>query len=367
LARDDHGSEIRRLRESLAVLRSEAEANEAILRRSQARELFLLRAADLRELLDALVAGLRAAFELDAVTVCLSDPQHEIRHLLMADGIDTDGLKGVRFQEALESVAPQFTSLYRSWLGPCIGADHGLLFPSASDVKSCALIPLRRQDQLVGVLNFGSRDPNRFTRHHATDFLDHLGNVAAVCLENAVNRARLVRSGLTDVLTGWHNRRYLQTRIREEVARAQRAGKCLACVFLDVDHFKRVNDNWGHPAGDRVLREMAERVELMIRSSDVAARYGGEEFAILLPATDASAAGVLAERIRAEVSRQPVFLADGTPVPLTVSLGVAAFDGQREGGDLKAIAEELIARADVQLYRAKRGGRDRVCIEGGDG
>lgn len=364
MARDDHGAEIRRLRERLAVLRREAEANEAILRRSQARELFLLRAAGLRELLNALVDGLRDAYELDIVTVCVSDPQHEIRHLLMADGIDTDTLQGVHFHEVLESVAPQFSSLYRSWLGPWMGADHGLLFPGGSAVQSCALIPLRRQDQLVGVLNFGSRDADRFTRHHGTDFLDHLGNVAAVCLENAVNRARLVRSGLTDVLTGWHNRRYLQTRIREEVARAQRAGKDLACVFLDVDHFKRVNDTWGHPAGDRVLREMAERVEIMIRSSDVAARYGGEEFAILLPATDAQAAGVLAERIRAEVSRQPVFLADGTPVPLSVSLGVAAYDGAGSGGDIKAIAEELIARADVQLYRAKRGGRNRVCIEG---
>ena len=162
MARDDHGGEIRKLRERLAILRSEAEANEAILRRSQARELFLLRAADLRELLDALVSGLRAAFDLDAVTVCVSDPQHEIRHLLMADGVDTDSLEGVRFQEALESVAPQFTSLYRSWLGPCIGSDHGLLFPGGAEVKSCALIPLRRQDQLVGVLNFGSRDADRF-------------------------------------------------------------------------------------------------------------------------------------------------------------------------------------------------------------
>ncbi len=364
--RDDPGSEIRRLRESLAVLRREAEANEAILRRSQARELNLLRAADLRELLGALVGGLKAAFDLEVVTVCISDPQHEIRHLLMADGIEAGSLEGVRFEEALESVAPQFNSLYRSWLGPFIGSDHGLIFPSGSAVRSCALIPLRRQDQLVGVLNFGSGAMDRFTRHHATDFLDHLGNVAAVCLENAVNRARLVRSGLTDVLTGWHNRRYLQTRIREEVARAQRAAKPLACVFLDVDFFKRVNDTWGHPAGDRVLREMAERVELLIRSSDVAARYGGEEFAILLPATDSASAKILAERIRLAVASEPVILDDGTPVPLSVSLGVAAYTGARESGDIKAVAEELIARADVQLYRAKRGGRNRVCVEGED-
>ena len=107
--------------------------------------------------------------------------------------------------------------------------------------------------------------------------------VAAVCLENAVNRARLLRAGITDFLTGWHNRRYLQQRLKEELARAQRRGGTIACLMIDIDRFKGINDGYGHLAGDNALKEIAHRVESQIRSMDTAARFGGDELAILLP------------------------------------------------------------------------------------
>src|SRR5690606_24722266 len=112
---------------------------------------------------------------------------------------------------------------------------------------------------------------------------------AAFCLESSANRARLVRSGLTDVLTGWHNRRYLQTRLMEELARCRRDGTPLTCLMIDVDHFKPINDRYGHLAGDEALRQLAQCIDGEIRDSDVSARYGGEEFVILLPRTDAVA------------------------------------------------------------------------------
>jgi GGDEF domain-containing protein len=114
------------------------------------------------------------------------------------------------------------------------------------------------------VLVFVSTDPDRFTQELASDFLAHLGLVAAICVENAVNRARLLRSGFTDFLTGFHNRRYLHARLREELARAQRARQSLACLMIDVDHFKRINDQYGHLAGDAVLREVAQRIDQAI-------------------------------------------------------------------------------------------------------
>ena len=104
---------------------------------------------------------------------------------------------------------------------------------------------------------------------------NHLAGVAAVCLENAVNRERLRLAGLTDSLTGLYNRRHLEHRLVQEVTRATRYAECLSCMFVDADHFKRVNDTHGHLAGDRVLREIADRIELEVRASDVAARYGG--------------------------------------------------------------------------------------------
>jgi diguanylate cyclase (GGDEF)-like protein len=224
-----------------------------------------------------------------------------------------------------------------------------------------ALLPLRREERTTGSLNFGASDAGRFTRHHATDFLSHLALIAAFCLESAVNRARLVRSGLTDALTGWHNRRYFENRLLEELARARREQKPLACLMLDVDYFKRVNDGFGHLAGDRLLRELTHRVEGQVRASDVTARYGGEELVLLLPATRLPDALALAQRIRAVVRASPVQVADGQAVTVTISIGVATRVPSIAENDLAALADELVHAADVALYRAKAEGRDRVC------
>ena len=168
-------------------------------------------------------------------------------------------------------------------------------------MKSVALIPLRRQDRLQGSLNFGSADEKRFSRHLATDFLAHLGVIASFAIENTINRARLVRSGLTDFLTGWHNRRYLNARLKEELARAQRQGTRLTCLVIDLDRFKQINDQHGHLAGDVALREAAQRVDAHIRGSDAAARFGGDEFVVLAPGISSAQAAALAERIREAV------------------------------------------------------------------
>jgi two-component system cell cycle response regulator len=360
----DSDARNRRLREQLAVLRREARENEDILRRAQARELSLLQADSLVGLFDEIADGLRRAHSLDAVTLVLLDSDHEVRHLAMGERFDPDRRPEILFVDSLAGIAPQFTTLYRPWLGPYIGADHALLFPGIEGLASIAILPVRRHDQLLGSLNLGSCDDRRYTRHHASDFLDHLANVTAVCLENAINRARLVRSGITDVLTGMSNRRYLQSRLGEELARAQRAGNTLACMLIDVDHFKKVNDQHGHLAGDRVLREIADRVESEVRASDVAARYGGEEFALLLPDTVAADAVRLAERIRMAVADEPVAVSEGVRVGVSVSIGISSIRPERGSIDLKSLGEKLIAEADVQLYRAKNDGRDSVRWEG---
>ena len=119
------------------------------------------------------------------------------------------------------------------------------------------------------------------------------------------------------MLTGWNNRRYLQLRLTEELARARRDRTHVACLMLDVDHFKRINDNFGHAAGDTVLRELANRIDTEVRASDISARYGGEEFVILLPNTEPSAAVGLAERIRHAVSSSPCTLPGGSSVTVT--------------------------------------------------
>ena len=356
----DKTSDPRYLREVIALMRREAKDNHEIFKRAQQRELALLQAESLVALFDQIVDGLRESHGLDAVSLVLVDPQHEVRHLAQSESFSTGNRPEVLFVDAVAGLAPQFATLYKSWLGPYIGADHQLLFPGRQGLASIAILPLRRQTHLLGALNFGSVDDHRFTRHHGTDFLEHLANVTAVCLENAINRARLVRSGLTDVLTGLSNRRYLQSRLTEELARAQRAATTLTCVLVDVDHFKRVNDTHGHLAGDRVLREIADRIEMEVRASDVAARYGGEEFALLLPDTRAEDAIGLSERIRKSVASSPICFGPDQQVEITVSVGMASVRPDAGVIDLKSVGEKLIAEADVQLYRAKADGRDLV-------
>ena len=349
----------------LDELMAEVKTNEAKMRRTQQRELRLLQADDLQALLDELLCGLRDSYRLQQVTIVLCDPGHDIRHLLLAAGTPAEDFEGMLMVETLTGLAPQYVSLQSPWLGAFAACDHQLIFPNATGVASVAMIPLTHRGKLIGSLNLGSGDASRFTRKHATDFLAHLGVIASYCIDNTVNRARLLRSGFTDVLTGWYNRRYLQVRLNEELARARRDRSHLECLMLDVDHFKRVNDSWGHSAGDAVLKELANRIDSQVRASDVAARYGGEEFVVLLPDTDNTSGERLAERIRTAIAASDYELPCGESISITASIGIAGVMPPADADDLKTVGDSLLARADVALYRAKSGGRNRVAVDEG--
>jgi diguanylate cyclase (GGDEF)-like protein len=163
----------------------------------------------------------------------------------------------------------------------------------------------------------------------------------------------LHRRATADPLTGLPNRRAFDEALAREVARAARGGAALAVVLVDVDHFKRVNDAHGHPAGDQVLRTVAARIAAAARAGDLVGRLGGEEFGVALPGADLLAAAQAAERIRARVADEPVEAA-GAALAVTVSAGVAAL------GPDAADGPALVARADARLYQAKRDGRNRV-------
>ncbi|HUO79319.1 MAG TPA: DUF484 family protein [Steroidobacteraceae bacterium] len=351
------------LRARLKRLRDEASANEQKWQRTLERELDLLRADTLPELLAVLTTGMAASYGLDAVQLVVEDPNHEIQHLMLGMGDRPEEFPGVTFVDTLTGLAPLLGTLRRPWLGSYVRADHELLFPGATGLKTLALLPLRRQERTAGALCFGSRDPERFSHRFGADFLQHLASVTAICLENACNRARVLRSGLSDYLTGWHNRRYLTARLREELARAQRSGATVACLMIDIDHFKVLNDTYGHVGGDEALREISARIDSQIRASDTAARFGGDEFTLLLPDTSLTDAARLAERIR-HAMLPPVELGHGARRTVTLSIGVAALTGRRAEEDLKALADRLLADADAALYAAKANGRDQVAVAG---
>ncbi|CAK0778099.1 two-component system, cell cycle response regulator [Gammaproteobacteria bacterium] len=165
--------------------------------------------------------------------------------------------------------------------------------------------------------------------------------------------AELIHLATTDALTGLANRRHFLTQMEKELARLQRFGEPAALLMLDLDHFKWVNDGYGHAAGDTVLKGFAETLRETLRKVDLAGRLGGEEFAILLPGTDIQAAYLFAERLREQVARMAVEIA-GKTLRVTVSIGIAVLTRN------DASADTVLARADKALYRAKAGGRDRV-------
>ncbi len=348
------------LRERLRALTEEVARNEQLLRKTQGREIELLLAHSLGELFDRIVSGLRDAYALDFVTLSLFDPQHELRHLSGSENLSSTVIEEVKFIDAVSPLAPKLAQFDRPWLGRYDPADHELLVSPTLGTGSVALIPLPRDNRAIGVIAFGSRDADRFTSNLAADFLAHLGVIVAISLENAVNRARLVRSGVTDFLTGWHNRRYFHNRLREELARSERTGKALACLMIDIDHFKEINDRFGHLAGDEALKEVARRAEGEIRAGDTGARFGGDEFAILLAGAESAHAVKLAERIHHVVGASPIRVHGGAHVTVTLSIGLATAKPQPRSHDYKALAERLIAEADAALYRAKSAGRNRV-------
>jgi diguanylate cyclase (GGDEF)-like protein len=171
----------------------------------------------------------------------------------------------------------------------------------------------------------------------------------------AVLSRQLRVQSVTDALTGLPNRRAFDERLVLETALAARYPRPLAVVMLDLDRFKDINDRHGHPAGDRVLRAVARVLDRQRRASDLVARHGGEEFAAVLPHTDARAALVWAERVRAAIAAIP-------GLPITASLGVAAVQGPAA-----VTPEALIEASDRALYAAKEAGRNRVCVDGEDG
>jgi diguanylate cyclase (GGDEF)-like protein len=177
-----------------------------------------------------------------------------------------------------------------------------------------------------------------------------LANHIGVAFDNAL----YYTMAITDELTQLFTLRHFRNRMEESIFACERSGQKFSLLMLDIDHFKSINDRWGHPAGDEVLRQVARLLVRTIRVSDSAFRYGGEEFVILLAEQDLALAMLVAERVRHAVENMTISLEDGATIPVTVSIGAAIFP------DDGTSAQDLVAAADAALYQAKRAGRNRL-------
>lgn len=220
------------------------------------------------------------------------------------------------------------------------------------DAKSLLVLPLLSADEAIGTLTLVARAEKRFSSD-VREMLAVIANQVAIALQNGFLYKKMETMATTDGLTGLTNHRTFQTRFEDLLQRAQRHGHKVALLLCDVDFFKKVNDGYGHPVGDEVLRRVAKVLQEVPRKIDIPCRYGGEEFAVLLDNVDVAQAKAVAERIRIEISKV-VVETDKGPLSVTESIGVAAFPD--DGRDRAT----LIERADLALYHAKHTGRNRV-------
>lgn len=352
------------LRAELQDLLQQAHINQSIIERHQAFDLKLIGASEFRELIEVMLTVMPGVFSLETVTLSLIDGDYAIQRILRDLQIGINEFPKLLFLKQalafLDDDMPRADEKPR--LGPYVPALHGPLFPHYEPV-SVAVLPLVRQHRLLGYLALGSAYGERFTRTLATDFIERLATIAAVCLENVINNERLKHIGLTDPLTGVNNRRYIEQRMQEEVARSQRDRSALSCLFIDIDHFKRVNDQFGHQSGDDVLREVAARIKKELRLSDALGRFGGEEFVVLLTHATREDAARIAERIRAGVCSRGVMIEGSRdPLKITASIGAAALTPPDRSRPATEVKQAMLKAADQALYQAKEAGRNRVML-----
>ncbi|PHS22980.1 MAG: diguanylate cyclase [Methylophaga sp.] len=322
----------------------------------QQYELNLLNCTGLFDLLSLILEQHRDQFQLSEVTLLLYDHQYEFQRLLDLHPKPASWRNRLFFTDKERALTHTFNILPKPRLATYSANLHQLLFPDHAELKSVAILPLKRRNKLIGSLNLGSRKSDRFQPNIGTLFLEHLTAVISACIENARLQERIKQLGLLDPLTGLNNRRFFDQRIAEEVTLARRNNSPLSCLFIDLDHFKQVNDTHGHHAGDLALKQASHIFSDSMRTSDVLARYGGEEFVIILADTDSDTAYDIAERIRITIANTDFDINASEPLTLTLSIGLATMNENTR----ITTTSQLLESADQAVYAAKTLGRNRV-------
>jgi len=217
-------------------------------------------------------------------------------------------------------------------------------------LKPEIVIPLKSKNSINGLIFLSQKIMENSYTEQDFQFLEKMAKFASIAVENS----RLYRMATLDRMTGLYIHHYFQERLLEEIKRSERTGTPLTLLMADLDHFKNINDKYGHPQGDIILKGTASIIHQNIRGFDIASRYGGEEFAIILPETDITASDIIAERLRKKIE-DSVYKNGKTEIRVTISIGLAQFDSKIDKNGL-----DLIKRADHFLYIAKEKGRNRV-------
>jgi diguanylate cyclase (GGDEF)-like protein len=357
---EDLTTDLMLLQSHLDGMINRVQQNSLTLRRFQMFEMGLLRLNSLAEMVEHILHDAKAFFDLDIISFCLLDAKGDIARYMEEDGYDHENTEGLILLQDKDKLKNTLSVSGRPFLGRYKEQTCAIFFPEQKKPQSVAIIPLTRRGIYLGSLNLGSYKTDRFIIDMATDFVEHMVSVVSICLENNLNFETMRRTSLVDTLTGVNNRRFLEQRIGEEIDRSQRQDQPLTCLFLDIDHFKSTNDNYGHQAGDLVLTHVASLIRNQLRSNDVLARYGGEEFVALLTNIPEQMAFDISERIR-DIIYQTTVIYNNNSISATISIGSATYlPSKRAQLSTLEIGERLIQAADKALYKAKNNGRNRV-------
>ena len=370
--RSDLHQENQRLKEQLHELLDSLGSFRGTQRRFEKYEIQLLECQNFKELIKCLIETIHKDFKLDQVSLSLYDPDKIAREMLGSLPYPQQ----LTFIDKYHDLCIPFRELQASGCWP--GGPPDKMRPqlgnkveyiklagfAVTTIKSVAILPLIREKLLIGYLSVGSNDKDRFDPELAIELLTHLSAVIAICLENTLTREQLHQLSQIDMLTRVKNRRAFDNALRREISRSQREILPLSCLYTDLDHFKIVNDTYGHPTGDRTLKSVAFAIQELLRETDILARIGGEEFTILLPNTKADKARDIAERIRKKIQHLTVPDDNGKAVKLTTSIGCATWKpGIIDGESVDDIHRRLMGIADKAVYKAKQSGRNKVETE----
>ena len=305
---------------------------------------------DLDRILHVVLESAMASTRASGGMVLLLTPSRDELVLAASHGVDVPLDLRLKVGEGVSGRA----ALSGDALRGRVGEGPGELRPAPGEPGDTSLIavPLKSSGTVIGVLDlYGSVLPDGFDDNDLAT-IRTFASQATVAVDNVLLHEEAQRLSITDGLTGLWNYRYFTMTIGKEIERAARFGRPLALLMLDLDHFKSVNDTFGHQRGDSVLVELAGRIRAEVRDVDTVARYGGEEIVVVLPETDEAGAAQLAERICVAVQRKPFGDPGAPPVHLTISAGAAVFPAHG------LAASVLLARADEALYESKRSGRN---------
>jgi len=221
--------------------------------------------------------------------------------------------------------------------------------------QNCAIVPLICQDRVVGVLNLADKtDADSFESRQDVALIELFSQLIGASIGNIKLFEKIQRQATTDGLTALYNHKTFYENLERELWRSRRYGGQISMIMIDVDNLKKINDSYGHRAGDKVIKEISKKIKRCIRQIDTAARYGGDEFAIILPNTSLEEATVVAERMVAEVGSSSVTWKKDN-IPLSISVGLGQYDADSS-------PEDITSRSDQALYTAKKAGKNTVRI-----